>query len=125
MNNQVLDKDKYKNVVLYLLQEMGEIKGKKKAYKLLYFLDFDFYEAYEKSLTGETYTALPMGPAPRYFDGIIDELRASGDLQVSKSRILAHHENDTVIFRPSTKNHTFHFTVQEKKMLDRIVRVYG
>jgi len=35
---------------------------------------FDYYEAYEKPFTGETYRSLRMGPVPVYFNGIIQEL---------------------------------------------------
>lgn len=69
----VLHRKKYQNAVLYLCQQLkGEIHGKKKLAKLLYFVDFDFYERYEKSITGDTYKALPMGPVPSAFGAITD-----------------------------------------------------
>ncbi len=74
MNNYILNEEKYKATILYLVNSLGEIEGKKKAYKLMYYLDFDFFEAYEKPFTGETYKALPMGPAPIYFTAIVEEL---------------------------------------------------
>lgn len=124
MANFVLDKEKYKAAFLYLLEKLGKIEGKKKAYKLLYFLDFDFYEAYDRPFTGETYTALPMGPAPRYFDGIAEELQKEGLIEIVKSKTQPYHENDTVIFSPK-KIIKSHFSGEEQKMLDRVVKVYG
>jgi len=61
-----ISEKKYKDVILYLGEQLGgEIKGKKKLAKLLYFVDFDFYEKFQKSLTGDVYKALPMGAFPR------------------------------------------------------------
>lgn len=82
---------------------LGKIEGKKKAYKLFYYLDFDFYEAYERSFTGDIYRALPMGPVPVYFDGIVGELKAEGKITVRKSRMLPSHDNDTSL---TPKPHT-------------------
>lgn len=124
MITQVIDKEKYKATILYLLNAIGEIKGKKKSYKLLYFLDFDFFEAYDKSFLGETYKSLPMGPAPVYFDAVINEMKAEGMIDIKKTRLSLSHENDTVVFVPKTKS-KYVFTVEERKMLDRIVRKYG
>ena len=39
-----LNEKKYENAILYLTQKLGgEVRGKKKLAKLLYFADFDFY----------------------------------------------------------------------------------
>lgn len=120
----ILDKEKYKAAFLYIANALGKIEGKKKAYKLFYYLDFDFYEAYEKSFTGDIYRALPMGPVPVYFDGIVEELRQEGKVTVIKSRMLPSHDNDTVIFEPQSAS-DYHFTPEEKQMLDRIIKLYG
>ena len=61
MIQQTLDKEKYKAALLYMANKMGRIDGMKKAYKLFYYLDFDFYEAYNKSFTGEIYKKLQSG----------------------------------------------------------------
>lgn len=124
MDNYTLDKEKYKGAVLYIANSLGKIEGMKKAYKLLYFLDFDFFEAYEKPFTGETYKALPMGPAPLYFSGIIDELVKENSLKVEKVKMFPNHNNDTVIYKPLTKN-SYKFSEPEKLMLDRVIKLYG
>ena len=43
-------------------------------FKLLYFSDFDNYEIYEKSISGETYIRKRMRPVPSHFTSAIDEL---------------------------------------------------
>lgn len=124
MVKYTLNKDKYKEAFLYIANLIGKIDGMKKAYKLLYFLDFDYYEAYEKPFTGETYKALKMGPAPMYFSGIIEEMREEDKIKISKFRMSYRHNNDTIVYKPMVKS-TYKFSVREKKMLDRIIRLYG
>src|SRR3989338_4909010 len=71
----VLNRKKYQNAVLYLCKKLGgEIRGKKKLAKLLYFADFDLYEKTQKSLTGDIYKALPMGPFPSTLEAITSEM---------------------------------------------------
>lgn len=113
----ILDKEKYKAAFLYMLQALDKIEGKKKACKLFYFLDFDYYEAYEKPFTGETYISYPMGPVPQYFGAIADEMEAEG-------LIRREHENDTVTYIPC-KSVDAHFTEEERKMLNRVISKYG
>jgi len=39
-----ISEKKYKEIILYLAEKLGgEIRGKKKLAKLLYFVDFDFF----------------------------------------------------------------------------------
>jgi uncharacterized phage-associated protein len=124
MTNFTLDKDKYKAALLYIANELGSIDGMKKAYKLFYYLDFDFYEAFEKPFTGDTYKALEMGPVPVYFTGIANELVDEGKLKIDKKRLSPNHGNDTCIYTPLMKS-DYKFSLDEKKMLDRIVKLYG
>lgn len=124
MINYILNKDKYKAAFLYIAKALGKIEGKKKAYKLFYYLDFDFYEAYERPFTGDNYKAFPMGPVPMYFDAIIQELVEEGGVEIKKTRMLPTHDNDAVIFEPRS-DPNYKFSGEEKKMLDRIVRLYG
>lgn len=122
MSNNILNTPKYKEAIKYIISNLKEVQGKKKMYKLLYFLDFDFYEAYETSFTGETYKKLPMGPAPVYFDAILEEMK--DDITVKHKKILPFHDNETCIYSLK-KEVEYNFTHQEKKMLDRIIAKYG
>jgi len=124
MTNFILDKEKYKAALLYISGALGQIDGMKKAYKLLYFLDFDFYEAYGRSFTGEVYKALVMGPAPIYFTGIMAELVSEGKIKIDKVRKSPTHEFATVTYKP-IESCEYIFSKEEKKMLDRIIRLYG
>jgi uncharacterized phage-associated protein len=124
MPTMVLNKEKYKAAFLYMLQALGKIEGKKKACKLFYFLDFDYFEAYETSFTGETYISYPMGPFPQYFEPIVEEMEEEGLIQISSKRKSPLHENETVIYSPIT-NTDYHFTEEEYKMLNRVAKKYG
>ncbi len=124
MTNFTLNKDKYKAAFLYIANSLGQIEGMKKAYKLFYYLDFDFYEAYEKPFTGDIYKALEMGPVPIYFSGIVEELVDEGRVKITKVRKSPTHDHATVIYKPLAES-DYRFTSEEKKMLDRIIKLYG
>ncbi|MDD3156528.1 MAG: helix-turn-helix transcriptional regulator, partial [Candidatus Pacebacteria bacterium] len=52
-----LKKEKFKEIILYILTKVGSKPniGETAIYKLLYFIDFDYYEKYEEQLIGATY----------------------------------------------------------------------
>jgi len=124
MTSYTIDNEKYKAVILYLLHKLGKIEGKKKAYKLLYFLEFDFYEAYEKPLIGEMFRSLPMGPAPLYFDAIIAQMQQEKTVTTQKVKTSPLHENETVIYVAQSDD-GYAFSSPEIRMMDRIVEKYG
>ena len=120
-----LNRKKYQNAVLYLCQELrGEVRGKKKLAKLLYFIDFDFYEKYAKSITGDIYKALPMGPVPSALVSVTEEMIKMKILEVKK-------ENEyegyipTEIYRSIKKPDLSIFSEEEIRMLKRVVKRYG
>lgn len=115
---------KYKETILYLCDKLGgEIRGKKKLAKLLYYVDFDFFEKNHKSLTGETYKALPMGPFPETMTKIIGSLIKEKKLifKVEKERA---DFLPTEIYECAAKPENI-FSKAEKEILDRVVRLYG
>lgn len=121
-----LDEEKYKNVILFLAKNVGQgsVWGKKKMYKLLYFLDFDFFEKYEKPITGDVYHKLQMGPAPHYFDVIAHELVEKGQLKISKGKSGPGY-NDAYVYRALQKPSLSVFNRKELGMLKRVVNKYG
>jgi transcriptional regulator with XRE-family HTH domain len=68
--------EKFKEVLLYILNEVGAKPniGETVLYKLLYFIDFDFYERYEEQLVGATYMKNHYGPTPLEFHEIVDKM---------------------------------------------------
>jgi len=124
MITYTLDKVKYKAALLYVANALGKIEGMKKAYKLFYFLDFDFFEAYDRPFTGETYKSLQMGPVPIYFTSIVKELINEKSIRIEKKKISPAYENDATIYVP-VKHSSYKFSKEEKHMLDRIIKQYG
>jgi uncharacterized phage-associated protein len=120
-----INQKKYENAILYLAQKLGgEIHGKKKLAKLLYFVDFDFFEKYEKMLTGEIYKKLPMGPFPEHLEVILEKLSKDGKLAIK----LTEEYQDylpTEIYKNLKSPDETAFEPREKEMLDRIVLKYG
>ncbi|MFI5176120.1 MAG: helix-turn-helix domain-containing protein [Terriglobia bacterium] len=80
--------DKFKQVLLYILKEVGGKPniGMTALYKLLYFIDFDYYEKHEEQLMGLVYLKNQHGPTPLLFDKLIDELVKKGDVEPVKSK---------------------------------------
>jgi len=70
------DVEKFKQVLHYIINRCGSLEnvGKTVLYKILYFIDFDFYELYEDKLTRESYKRLEYGPAPIHFDEAIEKI---------------------------------------------------
>jgi transcriptional regulator with XRE-family HTH domain len=68
--------NKFKQVLLYILNKVGSKPnvGESVLYKLLYFIDFDYYEKYEEQLIGATYIKNNYGPTPKEFIKIIGEM---------------------------------------------------
>lgn len=120
-----LNKEKFKNVILYLADKLdGKIKGKKKLAKLLYFVDFDFFEKYEKSITGAKYKHLPMGPVPLELGEILDLMKKDNSLKYTSEEIGSGY-NPTEIFEVLVKPNNDLFSNEERFMLDRVVKKYG
>ena len=67
-----VNEKKYKNVILFFANKIQNgTLGKLKLMKLLYFLDFDFFEKYGKSVTGDEYLRFENGPVPRMAEKIL------------------------------------------------------
>jgi len=67
---------KFKEVLLYVLSKIGGKPnvGEAVLYKLLYFIDFDFYEKFEEQLVGATYIKNHYGPTPVEFKSVIENM---------------------------------------------------
>ena len=81
---EILDEntEKFKQVLLYIISKVGSRPniGQTALYKLLYFIDFDYYEKYQKYLIGATYIKNTHGPTPISFAKISRDLKNKGKL---------------------------------------------
>lgn len=115
---------KYKNIILYLAENLGgEIKGKKKLAKLLYFVDFDYFEQFQKSLTGDVYKALPMGPFPITVEKVLAEMVKDKMITIKFEKERADY-NPTEIYKARKKMEGV-FSKEEHRILDRVILKYG
>jgi len=82
-----INEKKYKNLILFFA---GKIKngtlGKLKIMKLMYFLDFDYFEKYGKSVSGDEYLRFDNGPVPRMAEKILKEMNGK-DIKITKRKI--------------------------------------
>lgn len=123
--------DKYENVILYLCSELGGcIKGKKKLFKLLYYVDFDMFEYKESmsTITGTNYYAWKMGPVPEKdkFNEIIEKLTRDGKIKVDKEEINSYDTPTTMqIFSTNSEPNKDLFSEDEIFILKRVVSHYG
>lgn len=79
--------EKFKEVLLYILNRVGAKPnvGRTVVYKLLYFMDFDYYEQYEEQLIGARYQKNQYGPTPMEFTKIVQRMEQDGDLTEVKN----------------------------------------
>lgn len=79
---------KFRQVLLYILKKVGGKPnvGMTVLYKLLYFIDFDYYEKNEEQLMGLTYLKNTHGPTPILFKKFIDEMVKKHEVEIIKSR---------------------------------------
>lgn len=79
---------KFKEVFLYILNKVGSKPniGETVIYKLLYFIDFDFYEKYEEQLIGATYIKNRYGPTPIEFQDVMKLMIKSKEIVKVKNR---------------------------------------
>jgi len=68
--------EKFKEVFLYILNKVGSKPnvGETVIYKLLYFIDFNFYEKFEEQLIGSAYKKNSYGPTPVEFKKIVEKM---------------------------------------------------
>lgn len=80
--------EKFKEVLLYVLSKVGSKPnvGEVVIYKLLYFIDFDFYEKFEEQLIGATYIKNHYGPTPVEFKIIVDDMIKNGEVVKIKDK---------------------------------------
>jgi len=81
--------EKLREVLLYVLEKVGAKPnvGEMVLYKLLYFIDFDYYEKTGQSITGLTYVRNHFGPTPtRDFVSIVEGMKANSELEIVETK---------------------------------------
>ncbi len=75
-----------RNLILYILEKCGGKPnvGETVLYKLLYFIDFDYFEMYGKPVTGMQYVKLQHGPVPyaAQYMKVIEMMKENSELTI-------------------------------------------
>lgn len=113
-----MNRDKLKALVLYVIWRTGDAQdfGVTKLNKVLWFSDARFYEAYGRSITGETYTRRKFGPVPDHIEGVLRELVIDG--LISAPRSSAHFDFDVKKYDAYAPADTSMFSPDELGFID-------
>jgi len=116
-----IDEKKYFNAVLYFAEKAANL-GKTKLNKLLYFLDFDHFEKYGESVTGDEYENKQHGPVPVSADGIVEKMEQKGLVNVSEERVI---DFTRYAIRAKARYDVKAFNSTEMEMLNEISSKWG
>ena len=91
MNENIkFNKEKFKETIHYIVDKVGHKSNVDRVvlFKMLYFSDFNYYELYEESLTGEKYTRKKRNPTPNDFNLAINELEKENKIKESSEKVI-------------------------------------
>lgn len=85
---------KFKEVLLYILEKVGAKPniGETALYKLLYFIDFDYYEKFEEQLVGATYIKNRYGPTPVEFAKVVEDMKKKKEVEQVTSKFFQYEQ---------------------------------
>ncbi len=108
---------KFKEVLLYILENIGARPnvGEAVICKIMYFIDFDYYEKFEEQLIGAKYIKNHFGPTPVAFLEIIKEMEQNGDLTQITKKYFQHDQKKYLPLRPANLSN---LSAQEKELID-------
>lgn len=108
---------KFKQVLLYIVSKVGSHPniGQTALYKLLYFIDFDYYEKYQKFLIGATYMKNTHGPSPVSFAKIAKDLESQGKLVEVRSKYFGYDQKKYMV---TAESEVSELSAQELKHID-------
>jgi len=113
--------DKFKEVLLYVLSKVGSKPnvGESVLYKLLYFIDFNYYEKYEEQLIGATYMKNHYGPTPTEFAKIIEDMEGK-DLEKVQDSYFQYPQTKYLPLRPPDMS-KININGNEQKLIDAVI----
>ena len=84
MVKKTFDREKFKSMIHYIIKETTDCETvfKTHLYKISYFSEFNYYEKYNSLITGESYSKIERGPAPRHFEDVVKELENEGKIKI-------------------------------------------
>ena len=115
---------KFKEVFLYIINKIGSKYnvGQTVLYKILYFIDFDYYEKYEEQLIGAKYIKNTFGPTPVDFAKIVRQMQKDGDCEEVKSKYF---EREQTKYLPRRKADISCLSAQELEHINITIKKYA
>jgi len=112
--------DKFKQVLLYVLAKVGGKPnvGETVIHKLLYFIDFDYYEKFEESLMGATYIKNHHGPTSVELGTVINDMQKNGEVEAVKSKYFNHLQKK---YLPLKRADLSAFSAREIEHIDEVL----
>lgn len=91
--------DKFEQTLLYILTKIGGKPniGQTVLYKILYFIDFDYYEKFEEQLIGARYIKNHYGPTPVMFAKIVQQMETDDKIETIKSKFYKHDQKKYLV----------------------------
>ncbi len=117
--NPQANPEKLREVLLYVLGKVGAKPnvGETVLYKLLYFIDFDYYEKYGQSITGLTYVRNHFGPTPTMaFVDVVKQMESNGELEVVSTKFF---NNTQKKYLPTQKTDLHSLSAKELAHIDQ------
>ncbi|MBU2472055.1 MAG: DUF4065 domain-containing protein, partial [Bacteroidetes bacterium] len=112
--------EKFREVLLYILDKVGSKPniGETVIYKLLYFIDFDYYEKYEEQLVGAQYLKNYYGPTPVEFQKIVERMIENKEIEKVKSNYFQYPQTK---YLPLRKPDLTKLSAQELELIDSVL----
>ncbi len=107
-----------REVLLYVLEKVGAKPnvGETVLYKLLYFIDFDYYEKTGQSITGLTYVRNHYGPTPAIvFKKVVKAMEDAAELELVETKYFSNTQRK---YLPNKKANLKSFSADEIKHID-------
>jgi len=112
--------EKFKKVLLYILNKVGSKPnvGQTVIYKLLYFIDFNYYEKYEEQLIGAHYIKNHHGPTPSEFKMTVQQMTKENLIEEVKSKHFSYPQTKYLPLKPADLSG---LTANEIKIIDDVL----
>jgi len=112
--------DKFKEALVYILDKVGSKSnvGESVIYKLLYFIDFNYYEKYEEQFIGATYIKNNYGPTPKEFLKIVKDMEKAEELVKVDDKYFQYPQRKYLPLRPADLSK---LNKDERDMIDYVL----
>jgi uncharacterized phage-associated protein len=117
------EREKLIQAINYFAQHTKKL-GKTKLFKLLFFLDFQHFQATGRSVTGLDYNAWPKGPVPV---ALFNEIEAPAEDMAAVlefEEIPVKNDGTMLSVKPRAKFSDAHFSKREMKLLEALAKEY-